>query len=243
MSPAGFRLEVHEALSSTSDEVIRLAEAGGPDGIAILARQQTAGRGTKGRAWQGPSGNLHLSVLLRPDEPMRLAPQWSFLAAVALADALLPFLPAPSLLTLKWPNDLMLGGAKAAGILAETGTDGAGNLAWVCLGIGVNLAQAPEVPGRTTASLAGLGIVPPAPEAFAADLLTALDRRRAERRVDGFGPILAAWLARGPVAGAPLAIRRQGAEIAGRFAGLAEDGRLLLDTGGRVEAFASGEVA
>ena len=243
MSPAGFRLHVHEALPSTSDLVIRLAEAGEPEGIVILAHHQTAGRGTKGRGWEGPSGNLHLSVLLRPDEPLRFAVQWSFVAAVALADALLPLLPDPSVLSLKWPNDLMLNGAKAAGILAETSAGGAGGIAWVCLGIGVNLAHAPDVPGRATASLADLGLAPPTPEAFAADLLNALAARRAQRAAEGFGAIRAAWLARGPAMGAPLAIRRQGAEITGRFAGLADDGSLLLATGERIQAFTSGEVA
>jgi BirA family biotin operon repressor/biotin-[acetyl-CoA-carboxylase] ligase len=241
--PPGFRLELHEALPSTQTLVTGRAAADEPEGLAVLARRQTAGRGTQGRPWQGASGNLHLSVLLRPVEPLRLAPQWSLLAAVALADALAPLLPDPALLALKWPNDLLLGDAKAAGILTECGDDGAGGIAWVVFGIGVNLADAPPVAGRRTASLASHGITPPAPENFAAMLLAAIGHRRAQRTADGFGPIREAWLARGPVAGAPLAIRRQDVEIAGRFAGLAEDGRLLLDTGGRVEAFASGEVA
>ncbi len=237
------RLRIHEALPSTSDLVIRLAEAGEPDGTAVLARRQTAGRGTQGRVWEGPSGNLHLSVLLRPSEPLRLAPQWGFLAAVALADALGPLLPDPAALALKWPNDVMLGGAKAAGILAETGTGSNGVIAWLCLGIGVNLAHAPQVPGRETACLAGFGVAPPAPEHFAADLLAAIDRRRAQRQAEGFAAIRDAWLARGPSVGAHLAIRRRGGDIAGRFAGLAEDGSLLLATGERIQALASGEVA
>lgn len=243
MIAAGFRLECHEALPSTQTLVTRLAAEGAPEGLAVLARRQTAGRGTQGRAWQGASGNLHLSVLLRPTEALRLAPQWSLLAVVALADAVAPLLPDPAVLSVKWPNDLLLDGAKAAGILTESASDGAGGIAWVVFGIGVNLADAPAVPGRRTASLAGLGLDAPAPEVFAADLLAAIGRRRAQRAANGFGPIRDAWLARGPTAGAPLAIRCQDAEIAGRFAGLAEDGRLLLDIGGRVEAFASGEVA
>ena len=91
-----FRLRVHEALPSTSDLVAQLADAGEPDGLAVLARRQTAGRGTQGRSWEGPSGNLHITMLLRPAEPMRHAPQWSLLAAVALADAVAPLLPDPS---------------------------------------------------------------------------------------------------------------------------------------------------
>lgn len=243
MNPPGFRLQIHEALPSTSDLVIRLAEAGEPEGLAVLALRQTAGRGTQGRVWQGPSGNMYMSVLLRPAEPLRFASQWSLLAVVAAADALAPYLPDPAALGVKWPNDLMLGGAKSAGILTEIAADDAGGIAWVVIGIGVNLAVAPEVPGRTTACLAGLGITPPSPERFATELLAAIDRRRGERLAHGFAPLRAAWLARGPAIGTHLAIRRQGAEIAGRFAGLAEDGSLLLDTGERIETLTSGEVA
>nr|WP_246514337.1 biotin--[acetyl-CoA-carboxylase] ligase [Neoroseomonas soli] len=236
-------MRIHEALPSTSDLVAQLAGAGEPEGLAVLARRQTAGRGTQGRAWESRAGNLHLSVLLRPTEPLRHAPQWGLLAAVALADAVAPLLPDPASLALKWPNDLMLGGAKAAGILAEVVAGDRGGIAWLCLGIGVNLAHAPEVPGRATACLADAGIAPPPPEEFARSLLAALDRRRAQRLAEGFGAIRAAWLARGPAPDTHLAVRRHGAEIAGRFAGLAEDGSLLLTTGGRVHAIASGEVA
>lgn len=243
MSAGHFRLRIHEALPSTSDLVAQLAEAGEPEGLAVLARRQTAGRGTQGRAWEGRAGNLHLSVLLRPTDPLRQAPQWGLLAAVALADAVAPLLPDPAALALKWPNDLMLNGAKAAGILTEATAGEGGRIAWLCLGIGVNLVHAPEVPGRATACLAGLGVTPPVPEVFAEALLTALERRRMQRALEGFGPIRDAWLARGPALDTHLAIRRGGTDIAGRFAGLAEDGSLLLATGGRVHAVASGEVA
>lgn len=239
----GFRLCVHEALPSTADLVADRAENGEPDGLAVLARRQTAGRGTQGRAWEGPEGNLHLSILLRPAEPLRTVPQWALLAAVALADAVGPILPDSGLLALKWPNDLLIGGAKAAGILTEASAAPDGSIAWLNIGIGVNLAHAPAVPGRATACLADAGIVPPAPEAFAATLLAAIERRRSERAALGFGPIRAAWLARGPAQGTHLAIRRQGRETAGTFAGLAEDGSLLLNSGGRIVAFASAEVA
>ncbi len=242
MIPPGFRLEIHEALPSTQDPLTRLAAAGEPEGLAYLARRQTAGRGTQGRAWEGPVGNLHLSVLLRPDEPVRLAPQWSLLAAVAVADALLPLLPDPAALRLKWPNDLLLNGAKAVGILTESAPDAQGRIAWIVFGIGVNLAHAPSVPGRVTASLAGLGIAPPAPEDVAASLLAALDRRRRQRDAEGFGPIRDAWLARGPAIDAPLVIRRQGVEIPGRFAGLADDGSLRLTIDGRVQTLVAGEI-
>nr|WP_280845133.1 biotin--[acetyl-CoA-carboxylase] ligase [Neoroseomonas nitratireducens] len=235
-------MEAHESLPSTSDLLAARAAAGEAEGLAILARRQTAGRGTQGRAWESPPGNLHISILLRPAAPLAEAPRWGLLAAVALADAAAALLPPGAPLALKWPNDLMFGDAKAAGILAEAVGEGAA-IAWLSLGIGVNLSHAPSVPGRATACLADAGIAPPAPEAFAAGLLAAIARRRAQYAAQGFGPIRDAWLARGPRPGAPLSITRGGAAFSGTFAGLAEDGSLLLATADGVRAIASGEVA
>lgn len=240
MTAHRFRLRVHEALPSTSDLVGQLAAAGEPEGLAVLAHRQTAGRGTQGRVWESRAGNLHLSVLLRPAEPIRHAPQWGLLAAVALADAVAATIPDPRAVTLKWPNDLLLDGAKSAGILAEASAGDDGGIAWLCLGIGVNLSHAPQVEGRATACLADTGIAAPTPEAFAETLLAALDARRTQRITDGFAAIRAAWLERGPALDSHITLTNG---IAGRFAGLAEDGRLLLSTAGRVHAHASGELA
>jgi BirA family biotin operon repressor/biotin-[acetyl-CoA-carboxylase] ligase len=237
-----WRLRVHEELPSTQDAVLRAAEGGEPEGLAVLARRQTAGRGRGGRGWESPEGNLHLSVLLRPREPVRQAARWALLAAVALAETIAPHLPpqaAPGL-ALKWPNDVLLGGAKLAGILAEAAAGPGGGLAWLALGIGTNLVHAPLLPdGRPTVSLAALGAVPPAPEVFAAALLSALDRWRRVMAQQGFAPVREAWLARGPRQGAPLTV---GGTV-GAFAGLGEDGSLLLaGPDGGIRALRTGEV-
>jgi len=231
VSATPWRLQLFEALDSTQALVTRLAEAGEPEGLAVLARRQTAGRAREGRGWEGPAGNLALSVLLRPKAPARALPQFALLAAVALHDAAEPLAPG---LRLKWPNDLLRDGAKAAGILAEGALAPDGAVAHLVLGFGVNLAHAPEVPGRATACL---GPVPP--EDFARTLLDALSRRLMQQRVEGFAPIRAAWQERGPKPGAWLALR---GGIAGRYEGLAEDGGLLLATGGRVHRVHAGEV-
>lgn len=240
----GFRLEIHEALPSTSDHVAARGAMGEAAGLAVLARRQTAGRGTQGRSWDSPAGNLHLSVLLRPDGPASEAPQWSLLAAVALAEAVEGYLPNRRMLTLKWPNDLLLGQSKAAGILAEAELDANGRVASLVLGFGVNLALAPRLPDRKTASLAGLGFVPPSPEDFAEALLGRLAHWDAVRRLQGFSAIRAAWLARGPARHAPIRVRvAAGGWTTGHFAGLAEDGSLLIAGEGRVERLTVGEVA
>ena len=235
--PPGWRLRRYEALDSTSSLCRQLAEAGEPERLAIVARRQSAGRGTQGRSWVSPPGNLFLSVLLRPTEPARAVAQWSLLGAVALAEAVADFAPS---VRLKWPNDLMVDGAKLAGILSESALDAEGRLAWLVVGFGVNVATAPDVPGRLTTSL---GDVIDA-DALVAPILRNLDRLRLARLRDGFGPIRAAWLARAPELGTHLTIRAGGRPVVGgAFAGLDDDGQLLLSAGGRVRAFAVGEIA
>lgn len=226
------RLSVHESLPSTATALRDLAEAGAPEGTAILARHQTAGRGTHGRAWQSPPGNLHLSVLLRPDAPLAEAPRHALLAAVALHDA------AGGRTRLKWPNDLLLDGAKAAGILAEAAPDAGGRIAWLGLGFGVNLAHAPAVPGRATAAL---GAEPP--EDFAARLLAALALRCAQHAAQGFAPIRAAWEAAGPPTGATLTVTRGATTLTGRYEGLSDEGGLRLSSGGRSMVLHTGDIA
>ena len=240
----GWRLRVHESLPSTSDLLVSLAEAGEPEGLAVLARRQTAGRGRQGRAWESPAGNLHLSVLLRPATAPRSLPQWSLLAAVALAETLSSFLPGagPGRLRLRWPNDLLLDGAKCAGILLDAGGARSGR-GWLVCGFGANLARAPEVPGRAVASLAGAGIAAPTPEAAATALLATLDGWRRRLLLEDFAPVRDAWAALGPERGALLTVRGAGGPVSGRYEGLGEDGALLLATGGRVRAVVAGELA
>jgi BirA family biotin operon repressor/biotin-[acetyl-CoA-carboxylase] ligase len=230
-------------LASTQDGVLAAARAGEAEGLAILALRQTAGRGTQGRPWQSRSGNLALSCLLRPPGPARDLPQWSLLAAVALAEAVAAELPPEAGLRLKWPNDLLLGGAKCAGILMEGAPAPGGGIDWLVLGIGVNLAWAPELPDRSTACLADLA-APPSPVAFAWRLLAKLDRWRQIQAQHGFEPIRHSWLERGPSPGSPIGLKQaDGRLLQGSFGGLARDGRLLLCDKGRIVEVASGEVA
>ncbi len=236
-----WRLQVYEALGSTSDLCRTLAIAGEPGPLAILARRQTKGRGTQGREWVSPPGNLFLSVLLRSPEQARDAGQWSLLAGVALAEALRPLLPDPDALRLKWPNDLLLDGAKLAGILVESSATGDGALEWLVIGMGVNLLTAPELPDRRTAALAQVA-PPPPPEAMARRVLARLSHWWQARLLEGFAPVRAAWLEHAPPLGTPLTLRSGGRSVGGNFAGLGRDGSLLLATGGRVHAFAAGEL-
>jgi BirA family biotin operon repressor/biotin-[acetyl-CoA-carboxylase] ligase len=236
-----WRLEIHEALPSTAALCRARAAAGEPDGLAIMARAQTAGIGTRGRTWLGGAGNFFLSVLLRPGGAARDAGQWSLLAGVALAEALAHVLPGDVVLRLKWPNDVLVEGAKVAGILAESAAGPAGELAWLAVGFGVNLATAPDVPDRAVTCVAR-HTPPPAPEAFAATLLAAIGRWREVAARDGFAPVRAAFLERAWTRGTPLVLHTGVRTVTGAFAGLADDGALLLEADGRLRAFAAGEV-
>jgi BirA family biotin operon repressor/biotin-[acetyl-CoA-carboxylase] ligase len=236
-----WRLEIHDELPSTSTLLRARAEAGEPAGLAILARRQTQARGTRGRAWSTPAGNLAVSVLLRPRLPLREAAALSLLCGVALAETVAALLPPGPRLALKWPNDLLLDGNKLSGILLESQGDGQGGLAWVIPGIGANLAHAPVLPDRIAACLAD-HMPPPAPEPVAASLLDRLFHWTAILEAQGFAPVRTAWLAHAQPQGTPMSLRVGADVLQGTFAGLGEDGSLLLQLDGTIRRFATGEV-
>lgn len=219
----GIPLETVDEIGSTSEALKARAAGPGPE-TALLARRQSGGHGRLGRPWQSIDGNLHLSVLLRP-QSLRWPGHWSILAAVALADTVRPLLPEDGALRLKWPNDLMLGGGKLAGILLEAGVASG---PWLVVGFGVNLAGAPVGLGRPVACLASVAPAP-APEAFAARLLHVLQGWRDRYAVEGFAPVRAAWLAAAHAPGEPVVVGMGGQRVRGTFRGLGHDGTLLLD--------------
>jgi len=218
---------------STQDLAIAAARAGAHR-HGVIAARQSAGRGRGGRPWVAPVGNLNLSLALRP-APQPLQPgAWSLLAGVALHDSVAAHLPDASAIKLKWPNDLLLHGAKLAGILVDSSVDARGLLDWVVIGIGVNIVAAPPLPDRPTACLADAGMRL-APANLAQSITAALDHWLAE----DFAAVRAAWLARAHPPGTRLRVQTANGLIEAAFSGLAEDGALLLDGG---QCIASGEV-
>jgi BirA family biotin operon repressor/biotin-[acetyl-CoA-carboxylase] ligase len=241
VSAEAWRLKIFETLGSTSDVCRNFAVEGEPGGLAVLARRQERGRGREGRTWISTPGNLFVSVLLRPRGPARDGGMWSLLAAVALWDTIASLLPDRSALRLKWPNDMLLNGRKLAGILLDSSANPTGGFDWLVIGFGVNLAAAPEIPGRAAAALAEI-VLPPPPEQVATSLLARLDRLREVCERDGFEPIRAAWLERAQPMGTPLMLKVGEREYNGAFAGVSDDGSLLLQMGARVQTFAAGEI-
>lgn len=139
-----------DAVPSTQEVAHLLAESGAPHGTAVAAREQLAGRGTRGRAWHSPIGGLWMSVICRPGQAAS-AECFSVRVGLAVARAIEELEPAVSGLMLKWPNDIYHGGRKLGGILCEARWQGA-ELGWIVAGIGMNVSNAvpPEVAGTAT---------------------------------------------------------------------------------------------
>jgi BirA family biotin operon repressor/biotin-[acetyl-CoA-carboxylase] ligase len=225
--PPFFSLIALESIDSTNEELHRRARAGAPEGTLVWAREQTRGRGRRGRDWRSPPGNLYLSLLLRPQVPPAEAAQIGFVAAVALAEAFESLLPAAPRLSCKWPNDLLIDGAKVSGILPEAEAAG-GVVEAVVLGMGVNVASFPaELPYRAT-SLAAAGAeagVETVLEAVAPRLQSWYRRWREE----GFAPVRCRWLDFATGLGEPVEVRLEREVLRGRFAGLDASGALDLE--------------
>lgn len=232
----------YPAVDSTNDEVIRLAQNGAPDGTWVVADEQTAGRGRRGRPWQSTRGNLFCTGLLRLTSGEGPVSQLSFLIALALYDALSQWV-ATDRLRLKWPNDVLLDGRKVSGILLESAGSWQPGDRWVAAGIGVNLVVYPENMERPAISLAAAGIAPPRPMAIAERLATAVEHWRREWRAGGFGALRNAWLARATGIGNRIEVRLPDETLVGTFSDLAEDGALLLQLdSGAVRTIHSGDV-
>ena len=231
---------------STNADLLALARAGVEEGVWLRAERQTAGRGRQGRAWTSPPGNFYGStaVRLRPRDPP--APTLGFVAAVALEEVVSGLLAAGVLATkpdgspqkpsdpepspgfrpggviLKWPNDLLIDGAKLSGILLERADDA------VVVGIGVNLAHHPDLLDRRATSLAAHGVMI-APQPFAELLAVAFARWLATWRIQGFAAVRVRWLARAHPPGAPLrAALPDGSAVEGAFEDMDRTGALIL---------------
>jgi BirA family biotin operon repressor/biotin-[acetyl-CoA-carboxylase] ligase len=229
-----------DTVDSTNAEALRRARAGERGPLWIVATQQTAGRGRRGRSWVSPPGNLHATLLLTDPAPAAAAPQLGFVAGLALHDAAVAASPALApRLALKWPNDLLCGTRKIAGILIE----GEGSPVTVAVGIGVNCRHHPDATEfpATDFVVEGTDV---APETLIDLLAAAMQVRLAQwNRGTGFAAIRAAWLARARGLGEPIRVRLAERETTGAFDTIDEAGRLVLRAvDGSLEAIAAGEV-
>jgi BirA family biotin operon repressor/biotin-[acetyl-CoA-carboxylase] ligase len=243
----GRRMHWFESTTSTNDVAARFADSGAEEGTTVVAEMQTAGRGRHGRGWFSPPGaGLYVSVIVRPgtvldndENPVALL---TLASGVAIAEAVRAATGLPA--EIKWPNDVLIGGRKLAGILAEAAVQ-AGVLQFIIIGFGVNLRTAaypPDLASRVT-SIEVETTTPAERALMLAEILAALGERYADLRAGRFDAILGAWR--------QLAPSLQGALVewdspAGVVRGFAQDidrhGALLVRVGGRIERVVAGEV-
>lgn len=232
-------------LDSTNAEACRRADAGETGPLWIVAGRQSAGRGRRGRAWSTHPNNLSATLLIGTDRTPAQAALVSFVAALAVSDVAYAYAP-PSLVTVKWPNDLLLDGRKAAGLLVESGPARKGGL-WLAIGVGMNLAWAPADAERPATSLADHlaeeHSAPPSPGAALRRLDEAMQQRLAQWDRGGATDILADWSGRASGIPGPCVARLGRETLAGHAEGLEPDGALRLRLGdGSVRLITAGDV-
>jgi BirA family biotin operon repressor/biotin-[acetyl-CoA-carboxylase] ligase len=224
----GARVHHFVEVGSTMAEAARLAAKGEAAPFWVMAEQQKAGRGRQGRSWHSPPGNLYATLFLaEPCEAARGA-ELGFVAGLALHDAVTEAtgLAAPRL-ALKWPNDLLLDGAKIAGLLLEGQTAGARFSA--AIGFGVNIIAAPS---DTPYPAAALAMAAPGlnRDALFKALRAAMERRLEQWRREGFAAIRDAWRACAAFRGQEVTVRLAAGTVNGVFEDIDGAGRLLLLT-------------
>jgi BirA family biotin operon repressor/biotin-[acetyl-CoA-carboxylase] ligase len=235
-------IEAYDEIDSTNAEARRRAEAGEAGPVWITAAVQTAGRGRRGRSWSTQTGNLAATLLMTTDAPPVEAAQISFVAALAaaeLADTCL----GPQIARLKWPNDVLVHGRKAVGILVESGARADGRL-WLAVGVGVNLAHAPQDVERPATALAEHMAGPPPAPLVALEVLAArFETWRQAWATQGFAPVARAWTSRAMGLGERCEARLPNRTLVGLAEGLDSDGalRLRLDDGA-LERITAGDV-
>ena len=240
--PRGYQATFLEAVGSTNDVAKTAAGDGAVDATVFWTTHQTAGRGTHGRDWATPPGNLAVSIVKRPHIPIGFASQGALVTAVALAEALVMLGLAEARVRLKWPNDVLVDGAKIAGILLEGEADGPATR-WLVIGTGLNLVHHPAQTRHPATNLAALGLET-APQAAFAAYLTAFDRWWSRWRRYDFQVIATAWAARTyhkPGDFLTVTHGRQTLQVA--YRGLAPDGALVVQgVDGLEKRIVSGEV-
>ena len=241
VTAAGVPLVAHTVLGSTNAEALRLAREGERGPLWVMAERQTAGRGRRGRTWVSEPGNLYASLLLTAPAPAERWPQLSFVAALAGHDAIISVAAhLKALLTIKWPNDLLLAGAKCAGILVE-GEGGDGGV--VAIGLGINCASHPLDTDHPAADLAAAGAIVAPSVLLSALSVKMLGRLAQWNGGEGFSAIRADWLARAAGLGQDARVRLDDRDVVGRFDALDRTGALIMRLpGGNTIAISAGDV-
>jgi BirA family biotin operon repressor/biotin-[acetyl-CoA-carboxylase] ligase len=224
--PPGYRLIARDIVGSTNDEARNLVAAGVAPGTVIWAESQTAGRGRHGRGWVSPPGNLYCSIILHPKvEPSHL-PEIAFVVALAVHDAVAPALPADVPVQFKWPNDVLAGSRKVAGILVEAEKLPDEPRTALVIGVGVNVASAPRETDYPATSISALTRAPRVSRLLTS-LVAALDRRVDLWTRNGFAAVRKEWMDHAYGVGGQVTAS---GGISGTFTGVDENGAIVIAT-------------
>lgn len=228
----GHQLYYYDEIGSTNDEAFRLGLAGAPEGTALIANRQSAGKGRMQRVWHSPAdSNIYTSIILRPQIDPARAPQISILAGVAAADVLESY--CPDRIKLKWPNDILINGKKVCGILSQAKTT-ASEVDFIVLGIGINVniryGKFPKEISNLATSLAiETGGEISRPELIIS-LYEKLTKWYKQLLQDGFCKVKEKWLSLTPMIGEHVHVIFGEEAVNGKAIGLDEDGSLILLT-------------
>ena len=242
--PPFFRPIHLQCVDSTSDEARRLAERGADEGTLVWADEQTGGHGRLGRTWISPSGNLYVSILLRPAGTAAESLQLTFVTAVALSDVIAAVLPPSRRVGCKWPNDVLVDGRKVSGILLESQSNPDGTLAALIVGVGVNIGSHPpaEAVMYPPTSLHAEGARDEEPGSLLQRLCPAFLGWFDIWQRQGFEPVRRAWLDRAEKLHQPVEVRTDTSIVKGIFIGLDAQGAMLVQQGDRRCAILAGDV-
>jgi BirA family biotin operon repressor/biotin-[acetyl-CoA-carboxylase] ligase len=239
--PPGHRLVHFAEIDSTNAEALRRAAVGERGPVWFWADRQSHGRGRLGRNWVSEAGNLYATLLITLSVKPAVAGGLSIVASLAVLNTLQAYLPPGPRLEIKWPNDVLIEGSKAAGILMESSLQA--DLMIVAIGCGINLASAPAATryGATTLAVHGAIVSPRAAfETWAEELDRLLQAWSAGA---GFAGLKLAWLRHAKGLGRPIRVTAAGQTVTGCFEGLGENGSLLLRTPAGVREFHAGDVS
>lgn len=229
--PQGYNLVCLDHIDSTNAEALRRAEKGQSKPLWILAKHQSEGRGRRGRKWITAPGNLFATLLLNWSGPREQLSELSFVAAVSCAEMLESLIEnshCEAKVSLKWPNDILLNGAKVGGILIETSPINEGNIA-IAIGIGINVANHPtEALAYPTTDFAQAGLKVTSSEVFEKMAVKFDHYFHQWQQTSGFATIKQRWLKFGPTIGQQLGVNTGMEVITGEFIGLQDHGELQL---------------
>ncbi len=245
--PAVFNLVSFDSVGSTNAEAHKLARQGegaAPDGTVVWALEQTEGRGRRSRAWETPRGNFSASFILRPECPLPEAAQLSFVAGLAVFDALGAVGEPGHQVSMKWPNDVLLNERKVAGLLLEAeGGDAETPADYLVLGIGINLIHHPADTEFKATSLAAEQMGHVEPGEMLQSLCKAIPPWVEIWLEDGgFGKIRKTWLWRAGGKGKTIRVRLDGETVEGVFHDIDETGALVLKMAGTTRTVTAGDV-